>query len=356
VEECKDNENSLSKTQPSSPKNDSPTPTPTRIHFSGTRWQPILVVRTDQSFLEVDTSLEATSSGHRHQVKALVDSGAKFQFLNVNFICDNAIPAIKLPQSIPVYNVDGMENQAGTITHVVDALLFLRNHSERTLFAVTNLGDQQMLLGHDWLVNHNPEIDWARGEVKFTRCHSHCSECSKQRLAECSALCAQQQESANLEHVRRIFFPSLNHRIQDITDEDEDEDDSDPSEDDSAREDGLEDGDCLFITSYHEELPRTSETICATSTVSQQIVESMGKNASRNEIPALDLVPSQYRNYDEVFSKESFNSLPEHRLWDYAIEIISDVKISNRKLYPLSIKEQAQLDTFLKENLSSGRI
>jgi hypothetical protein len=76
----------------------------------------------------------------------------------------------------------------GAITHVVDASLFLRNHSECTLFAVTNLGDQQMLLGHDWLVNHNPEIDWARGEVKFTRCHSHCLECSKQRLAECSAL------------------------------------------------------------------------------------------------------------------------------------------------------------------------
>jgi hypothetical protein len=194
----------------------------------------------------------------------------------------------------------------------VDASLFLRNHSEHTLFAVTNLGDQQMLLGHDWLVNHNPEIDWARGEVKFTRCHSHCLECSKQRLAERSALRAQQQESANLEHVRRIFFPSLDHRIQDISDEDEDEDDSDPHEDDPACEDGLEDGDRLFITSYREELPQTSVTICTTSTVSQKIVEGMAKNAPRNEIPALDLVPSEYRDYDEVFAKESFDSLPEH--------------------------------------------
>jgi hypothetical protein len=300
--------------------------------------------------------IEATSTGHRHQVKALIDSGAKFQFLNVNFVCDNAIPSIELPQPIPVYNVDGTENQAGAITHVVDALLFLRNHSEHTLFAVTNLGDQQMLLGYDWLVNHNPEINWARGEVKFTRCHSHCSECTKQRLAERSALRAQQQESANLERVRRIFFPSLNHHIQDITDEDEDEDDSDPRKDVSACEDGLEDGDCLFITSYREELPRTSETICATSTVSQRITEGMAKNAPHNEIPALNLVPSQYRDYDEVFSKESFDSLPEHRLWDHAIEIIPDAKIPNRKLYPLSIEEQAQLDAFLEENLSSGRI
>jgi hypothetical protein len=82
----------------------------------------------------------------------------------------------------------------------------------------------------------------------------------------------------------------------------------------------------------------------------------MAKNAPRNEIPALDLVPSQYRDYDEVFLKESFDSLPEHRLWDHAIEIIPDAKIPNRKLYPLSIEEQAQLDAFLEENLSSGRI
>jgi hypothetical protein len=366
VEECEDNEISLSETQPASPKNDSPTPTPTRIRFSGTRWQrkhvraltaqPILVARTDRSSLEVDTSLEATSSGHRHQVKALIDSGAKFQFLDANFVCDNAIPSIKLPQSILVYNVDSTENQVGAITHVVDASLFLRNHSEHTLFTVTNLGDQQMLLGHDWLVNHNPEIDWVRGEVKFTRCHSHCSECSKQRLAEHSALRAQQQESANLECVRRIFFPSLNHRIQDITDEDEDKDDSDPCKDNAACEGGLEDGDCLFITSYCEELPRTSETICTTLTVSQRIAEGMAKNAPHNEIPVLDLVPSEYHDYDKVFAKESFDSLPKHQLWDHAIEIIPDAKIPNRKLYPLSIEEQAQLDAFLEENLSSGRI
>jgi hypothetical protein len=57
-----------------------------------------------------------------------------------------------------------------------------------------------------------------------------------------------------------------------------------------------------------------------------------------------------------VFAKESFNSLPEHRQWDHAIEIVSDAKIPNRKLYPLSVEEQAQLDAFLEENLSSGRI
>jgi hypothetical protein len=170
VEEYEDNEISFPETQPSALKNDSPTPTPTCICFSSTCWQqkhiqalteqPILVAKTDQSSLKIDTSLKATLTGHRHQVKALINLGAKFQFLDVNFIYDNAIPSTKLPQPIPVYNVDGMENQAGTITHVVDASLFLWNHSECTLFTVTNFSDQQMLLGYNWLVNYNFEIDW----------------------------------------------------------------------------------------------------------------------------------------------------------------------------------------------------
>jgi hypothetical protein len=58
----------------------------------------------------------------------------------------------------------------------------------------------------------------------------------------------------------------------------------------------------------------------------------MAKNAPHNEIPALDLVPSEYHNYDKVFAKESFDSLPEHRRWSHAIEIIPDAKIPNWKL------------------------
>ena len=120
MEEYEDNDISFSNSQPSSMNNNSPTPTPPCKHFSGSCWQkkwvralvvqPILVTKTDQSSLKVDTSLEATATGCSLQVKALIDSGAKFQFLNINFIHDNAILTIDLPQSIPVYNVDGTEN------------------------------------------------------------------------------------------------------------------------------------------------------------------------------------------------------------------------------------------------------
>ena len=54
-------------------------------------------------------------------------------------------------QLIPVYNVDGTLNKAGSITEVVNLILKYNNHSKRTTFAVTSLGKQKLILGHAWL-------------------------------------------------------------------------------------------------------------------------------------------------------------------------------------------------------------
>jgi len=34
---------------------------------------------------------------------------------------------------------------------------------------VTDLNGTDMFLGHDWLVKHNPEVNWKNGTVKFIR-------------------------------------------------------------------------------------------------------------------------------------------------------------------------------------------
>ena len=44
------------------------------------------------------------------------------------------------------------------------------------LLAVSRLGKQSLILGYDWLKNHNPKIDWEKGEVEMTRCLLCCEE------------------------------------------------------------------------------------------------------------------------------------------------------------------------------------
>jgi len=57
-----------------------------------------------------------------------------------------------------------------------------------------------------------------------------------------------------------------------------------------------------------------------------------------------------------VFTKEDFDILPEYRKWDHAIELIPGAEPKSSKVYPLSLLEQAELDTFLEENLCTRQI
>jgi len=57
-----------------------------------------------------------------------------------------------------------------------------------------------------------------------------------------------------------------------------------------------------------------------------------------------------------VFAKENFNILLEHRQWDHAIELIPGPEPKLSKVYSLSPVEQKELNSFLEENLCTGRI
>ena len=71
---------------------------------------------------------------------------------------------------------------------------------------------------------------------------------------------------------------------------------------------------------------------------------------------ATTLIPEYLREFTSVFSKQTFDVLPEPREWDHAVEIIPGSKPTGCKVYPLSLVEQKELDAFLKENLETGRI
>jgi Reverse transcriptase (RNA-dependent DNA polymerase) len=67
-------------------------------------------------------------------------------------------------------------------------------------------------------------------------------------------------------------------------------------------------------------------------------------------------IPEYLQEFKDVFAKESFDALPVRKVWDHAIELEPGSKPTNCKVYPLSPKEQLELDVFLKENLHTGRI
>jgi hypothetical protein len=60
--------------------------------------------------------------------------------------------------------------------------------------------------------------------------------------------------------------------------------------------------------------------------------------------------------YANVFSETAFNSLPECRKWDHTIELERKPSPRFRKVYPMTLTEQTEMDAFLEEALATGCI
>ena len=93
------------------------------------------------------------------------------------------------------------------------------------------------------------------------------------------------------------------------------------------------------------------EHLRATGTTSQCLVD-----ASQKLEKAEAQIPEYLQEFEDVFSKETFDALPPWKPWDHAIELEPGSKPTNCKVYPLSLKEQVELDAFLEENLRTRRI
>jgi len=109
-------------------------------------------------------------------VKALLDSGATGLFMDMTFAKEKGFKMEKLKKPLLVRNVDGTVNAGGAITHQVKCNMFFKGHVERARMDICNLGKMEVILGMLWLVVHNPEIDWEKGEVKMTHCPPICEK------------------------------------------------------------------------------------------------------------------------------------------------------------------------------------
>jgi len=110
--------------------------------------------------------------------------------------------------------------------------------------------------------------------------------------------------------------------------------------------------DRLFMTRFL--LEPAVEDLRATSTISQKLAEGACRASETRK--GLLTLPDCVKEFESVFAKEDFDILPEHRQWDHAIELILGSEPKSSKVYPLSLVEQKKLDSFLEENLHTGRI
>jgi len=81
--------------------------------------------------------LKTTNTMEETSTEAMVDTGATGDFIDQDFVTRAKLPTCKLSQPIPVYNVDRMLNEDGSIREVVNMIMTYDQHSEHILLAVT---------------------------------------------------------------------------------------------------------------------------------------------------------------------------------------------------------------------------
>jgi hypothetical protein len=67
-------------------------------------------------------------------------------------------------------------------------------------------------------------------------------------------------------------------------------------------------------------------------------------------------VPTSLHAYANVFSEKAFDSLPERRKWDHAIELEHEPSPGFHKVYLMTLTEQMEMDAFPVEALATGCI
>jgi hypothetical protein len=110
--------------------------------------------------------------------------------------------------------------------------------------------------------------------------------------------------------------------------------------------------DCVFMTMVHP--VDHHHFVCALSTVSRRLAEAFAKNSKPKGFE--DIVLMTLHEYADIFSETAFDSLPEHRKWDHTIELEREPSPGFRKVYPMTLTEQTEMDAFLEEALATGRI
>jgi site-specific DNA-cytosine methylase len=184
---------------------------------------------------------------------------------------------------------------------------------------VTGLGKQRIILGFPWLHKYNLIINWKKGEITFKpfRIDWRC-------LMKKGKQIQQEQQP----------------KIEEVVDEEE------PRNQTTLPLKKNKMG--VYI-----KLLETDVWIHKTNIATELAIEENSKKTDKTD---KQLVPVEYHEYLDIFSKEKAHCFPESRAWDHKIKMKEGFEPKSFKNYNLTPAEQLELDKFLKENLEKGYI
>ena len=105
----------------------------------------------------------------RAETVALLDSGVTENFMNIRYAQKMELPIWRLTEERRIFNVNGTLNKAGSLKYYTDVTTRTGKKTTRLWYFLTDLGENQVILGYPWFASTQLRIDWAKGWIDYAQ-------------------------------------------------------------------------------------------------------------------------------------------------------------------------------------------
>ena len=95
----------------------------------------------------------------------LVDSSTMNNFIHPCLVKRLGLGTKSLDKLRKVWNINGTTNRGGELTHYMDLEVKTGERQQKMCFLVTDLGDDDLILGYPWLSTLEPKFSWHDGVI-----------------------------------------------------------------------------------------------------------------------------------------------------------------------------------------------
>src|SRR5258708_31820684 len=113
----------------------------------------------------IKTPVTVQTSQERVMKRALLDSGATESFIHPRLATELALATYPLDKPRQVRNVDGTSNQLGKVTKEAKFQVFHESHCQMHRFLISDIVEDDIILGYPFFEAANLMIDWPTGKV-----------------------------------------------------------------------------------------------------------------------------------------------------------------------------------------------
>jgi hypothetical protein len=229
--------------------------------------------------------------------QVLVDSGATDNFMHPGFATKMGLGMKELPKPRKIFNIDNTTNKSGKITHYLDLDVYTKGIHKEMRFLITNIGNEDILLGYPWLASFEPRFSWRHAVI------------DKRALP--------------------VVISSVNPQI--------------------IRQQPI-----VAIALTEEEKHHIVHTLESQSTI-RGVSTELAIQAGQNKVAAEVL--KVYDRFAKLFSNEAASRFPPSRPWDHTIDFKPTAPDALPcKIYPMTQEEDKSLLKFLQEQEAKGYI